>query len=176
MTPVEQTLPSFPLIFTIEEDGVGGVTGVVPTVSVRDASTTDRYFDWIDSTFKTSGWGLRDAPMGEVGRGVYQKSLPVSPTAAFTIGMILVAEYVVTAPNVLGTDVELFQIVRLQRDVSITRKYTTNRLVELSGTPGTIIAYDDDDVTVLYTHQLRDEFGGSVLPALGTPAQRTRGI
>ncbi len=88
-----------PLQLAINRGGVGGVSGLAPTVRVRDAGATGSYLDWADFTFKTSGWTLQNHPMSDIGSGVY--ALPAGlPLAAVTnlptAQPLLIAEYLVT--------------------------------------------------------------------------------
>lgn len=80
------------LDLTVDRGGVGGITGLSPTVSLRDAATLDSFLDFSDNTFKTVGWTTKNAPMSSAGRGHYRRTLDVtafSPSA----GDIFVVEY-----------------------------------------------------------------------------------
>jgi hypothetical protein len=81
------------LDLTIEKEGIGGVVGLAPTVALRNAATLNSYFDWADSTFKTSGWTTKYAAMTAVERGHYRRALDLSTTPSIIEGMALVAEY-----------------------------------------------------------------------------------
>lgn len=172
----EKSDTSFPLVLVVDREGVGGLAGIVPlpTVSLRDAATTTSYYDWADNTFKTSGWTLRDGPMVDIGNGVYQRSLdvlafPLLPGAQFT------AEFRVSSgPDIKGEDADLVTITEVQADTSVVRKYHTNRIWEASGNPGTLTLYDDDDSTIIKTHNLNDETGGAIAASVATPARRTK--
>lgn len=172
----EKTATAAPLDLTITKNGVG-LTGLVPTVRLRDASTTTSYLDFADGTFKSSGWTLRDAPLGEIGRGHYQRTIDVATTSGVLPGMALAAEYHVDdGAGLVGDDGETIFIARAQADLTLLRKHLTNRLEEASGNPGQIVLYDDDGTTPLLTWPLRDEFGQAVQPQAGSPAQRGPGV
>ena len=53
------------------------------------------------------------------------------------------------------------------------RKMASNRLAETDGSPGTLVLYDDDGVTVLGTYNLTDISGAAVSTPAGQPARRT---
>lgn len=165
------TMTAAPLDLTVDRQG--GVTGLAPTVALRDTATNG-YLDWGDATFKTSDWATKYAVMSAVERGHYQRTLNLSATPAIVAGMVLVAEYHVdNGAGVVG-DAHDYVVVESDQaaDVALLRKALTNRLEEASGNPGALRLYDDDGATVLKTWPLRDEGGGAVLPAVGTPARR----
>lgn len=80
------------LDLTITRGGVGGITGLSPTVSIRDGATTNSFLDFSDNTFKTSGWGTKDASMSDVGRGHYRRALDVSAFSP-AAGAVFIVEY-----------------------------------------------------------------------------------
>ncbi len=81
-----------PLVLSVS-GGSGGVTGLSPTVALRDAATTNSYLDFNDNTFKTSGWTTKYASMTEVERGHYQRALNVSTLPSVAAGKVYAAEY-----------------------------------------------------------------------------------
>lgn len=169
---VEQLETALPLELTVDKLGLGGLTGLSPTVAVRNASTVDSYLDFSDNTFKTSGWTTKYAPMSEVERGHYQRLLNVA-SLGLAVGFRLVAEY--HADNgfgVVGDDLDLFLVTNKRANAELLRQALTNRLEEVSGNPGSLTLYADDATTVLKTWTLKDESGSAVLPAAGTPARR----
>lgn len=173
---VEQSETALPLELTVVRQGVGGVVGLTPTVAVRDATTSNRYLDWNDNTFKTGGWVLKYAPMTGVERGHYQRVLNLA-ALVLPVGFRFTAEYHVDdGATVKGDDLDLFLVTNKRVNVELLRKGFTNRLWEANGNPGTLVLYDDDDVTPLKTWFLADEFGGPVAPATGTPARRSKGL
>lgn len=159
-----------PLQLTVTEDGAG-VEALAPIVALRDTATGS-YFDFADGTFKTIGWTLRDAPMSDLGRGRYERSLAVAATPALAPGMLLVAEFRADHDGRPGDDAELVAISATEDAVTLLRKLATNRLEETSGNPGTLRLFDDDASTVLKTWPLRDESGGPVAASVGAPARR----
>lgn len=175
----DTTSSSIPLQLVVDQLGVGGVPGLAPapTVAIRNVSAGGppfAYLDWADMTFKVAGWTTKYAAMVDVERGIYQSSLDIS-SFAFPLGTVLSAEYSVNASGVVGEDQDVIVLSNVQRSTAFLYKVAKNRLEEASGNPGTLTLYDDDGVTVLETWQLRDETGGAVLPAVGTPARRSAG-
>jgi hypothetical protein len=169
---VEQLETALPLELTVDKLGIGGVTGLLPTVAVRNASTINSYLDFSDNVFKTTGWTTKYAAMSEVERGHYQRLLNVS-ALALVVGFRLVAEYHVdNSSGVVGDDLDLFLVTNKRANAELLRQALTNRLEEASGNPGSLKLYADDAITVLKTWTLKDEDGNTVLPAVGTPARR----
>lgn len=171
-----------PLELTLEQEGVGGITGKSPTVRLREASTPDYYLDWADNLFKTSGWTQRDAPLTEVGRGHYSKTLNLTSVAA-TLGNIFSAEFHVDdGGDVKGDDADIIVIgydglisfVDLEADVTLIRQSITNRLEEFPGTPGRLILWEDDGITPKMEWHLRDAAGGGIVATVGSPAKRSK--
>jgi hypothetical protein len=172
-----------PLELTIEQEGVGGITGKAPTVRLREASTPDYYLDWADNLFKTSGWTQLDAPLTEASRGHYSRSLSMAAVSA-TLGNIFSAEYHVDdGGDVKGDDADiiivgqdgLISFVGLEADVKLIRQSITNRMEEFPGTPGHLILWDDDGVTPRMAWTLRDAAGNGIVATAGAPAKRSVG-
>src|SRR5438034_1152464 len=92
MIEVDRIDTALPLQLTVDKDGLGGVTGLSPTVALRQIPTTNSYLDWNDMTFKTSGWTTKYKVMSEIENGNYQQMLDVS-TLVVTVGDKLSAEY-----------------------------------------------------------------------------------
>ena len=176
VAPAETALP---LELNVSELGVGGLTGLSPTVAVRNisAGTPARYLDWSDGTFKTSGWTTKYSVLSEVERGTYQRTLNVA-ALSLAAGTKLSAEYHVdTVVAGLGDDAEVFELVApvSSADTVLLRKGLTNRMEETPGNPGQITLYDDDGTTPLLRWPLRDVSGGAVTATAGTPARRGAG-
>lgn len=163
---------TIPLTLTVTKAGVGGVTGLAPTVALRDGQTTNSYIDWADDTFKTSGWTTREALLTEIGDGHYQKQLNL-PNISAAAGDIYAAEYKVDDVAAKGVDSERIFVVTQRDDITLLRKMVTNKLIETAGTPGQLVLYDDDGVTPLKTWQLRDGTGAGTQLAVGAPARRS---
>ena len=180
------TMSAASLTLTISKEGVGGVLGLSPTVALRDATTPNSYFDWSDSTFKTFGWGAKYAAMGSVERGHYRRSLDLTAVPAIIDGMALSAEYHVDdGGEIIGDAHDIVTVSdaatsaalgAVATDAALVRKYHTNRMEETAGNPGKLKLYDDNDVTLLATHDLRDETGGAIAPTVLTPARRAKGV
>ncbi len=178
LAQIDKTVAFLPLVLDVNQNGIGGATSQTSTVAIRDASTINFYLDWTTGTFMNAGWVLKDAPMTSIGNGIYQRNLPMAATAGITIGLFFVAEYTTTGP-VVGIAQEVYQVVNaaaVNADITLLRKQITNRIEEAPGAPGSLVLYDDDSVTPILTWQLRDESGGAVLPAVGTPARRTKAV
>jgi hypothetical protein len=181
VTALDQMVP---LDLTIEQEGVGGVTGKAPTVAIRDSLTADTYLDFGDNTFKAAGWGTKYAAMTEVERGHYTRTLDMSLITSLILGNILIAEFHVDDGGsvigdghdvlILGTDT--MTGYKGMADTSLFRKAITNKQEEFSGTPGRIILFDDDDTTKILEQELRDEAGGGIIGAVKVPAKRTANI
>lgn len=90
------------LDLTINRGGVGGITGLSPTVSVRDASTSNSFLDFNDNTFKTGGWTTKDASMTDVGRGHYRRTLDVSAFSPAAGSMYVIEYHVDDGGDVVG--------------------------------------------------------------------------
>jgi hypothetical protein len=164
---------SFPLELTVNNAGVGGVTGLTCTVAVRQAGTTSSYLDWATNTFKTSSWTTKNQPMTDLGTGCYQTALPVS-LLGYTLGSEakLVAEYTSSGVGAGGFAADTICVSPLRPNAQLARQYQTNKAVALGATVGTLTVYADDGVTALKVHTLADFAAGQVSNVAGTPAQR----
>lgn len=108
---IEVTETVVPLDLSISKDTVGGMTGLAPTVALRNAAGTTSYLDWNDNTFKTSGWTTKYASMTEVERGHYQRILDPTAVAAIVPGFTTVAEYRISAATAKGDVHEVIDFV-----------------------------------------------------------------
>ena len=173
-----------PLELTIEQEGVGGVTGQLPSVRVRDGATVNSFLDWGDNTFKSAGWAERDHLLTEVGDGHYNASLDLDAIGS-VVGNIFIAQYTVNDGGDVIGDAHDVVLVGVQAasdfsqallDISLIRKSITNRMEEFPGTPGTLILWDDDGVTQLLQWEVRDAAGGGVVATVGCPAKRSANL
>jgi len=113
----ESTDTSISLDLTIDQEGAGGVTGLTPTVSLRDSTTMNRYLDFNDNTFKTSGWTTKDANMSEVEDGHYKYDLDVTSFSA-SVGSIYIVEYAVNdGGSVVGNAHDRLVVVSSYYDI-----------------------------------------------------------
>jgi hypothetical protein len=160
-----------PLVLTVTKAEVGGITGLSPTVAFRKVDPANEYLDWNDLTFKTVGWGLKDAPLTELGGGHYQRKLDLTTISAAD-GDQYVAEYVVTDTGYEGVDSDVYILEDAAVDVEFLRKMATNKMQQTSGNPGQLVLFDDDGLTPLKTWEIRDEFGGGIAAQTGVPARR----
>jgi hypothetical protein len=172
---VDKAVTSLPLFLTVNRAGAGGITGLSPTVALRDASTLNSYLDFNDGIFKTSGWTTKYAALSEVERGHYQRSLDVSALSVNVFDVLIAEYHVDNGSDVVGDASDLLIITELGGDMKIVRQSITNRMENASGTPGQLVLYDDDGVTPLFTWEIRDEFGGGIIAQTGVPARRGAG-
>jgi hypothetical protein len=165
---------SFPLTLVVNRAGVGGVTGLVPTVALRRGDLPAQYLDWSDLTFKTSGWTTKYGTLAEVERGHYQRMLSLSAIGA-AVDSSYVAQFSVNnGGDVRGEAEDVILVVpRVSTDVTLLRKALTNRMEETPGNPGQLTLFDDDGFTVLARWELRDVTGNSIISTVGTPARRS---
>lgn len=168
---VEITDNAVPLELVVEVPGTGGIPGLVPTLSVRNAKTLDSYLDFADNVFKTSGWTTKSVNVPEVGGGRYAYVLNLAGLGLAQGGK-LAAEYTVTEAIAPGVDTDLLLLVTKLAQIDKTRKYATNRLDVAGGNPGSMVLYDDDATTPLASHTLRDPTGGAVSNVAGSAAKR----
>jgi hypothetical protein len=157
---------SVPLVLTVEQEGVGGLVGLTPTVAVRRGTT--EYLDWDDSTFKPTGWVERKRVLTDVGSGHYATFFDGSAVDVVP-GETLVAEYDTESVSYPGVDHESVVVLR---DTDFLRKMATNRMEQTSGAPGQLTLFDDDGFTPIKSWEVRDEFGGGIAPQVGVPARR----
>lgn len=167
---VQPTDTAVPLELLLTRNGIG-VPGLAPTVAIRLPGTSpSAYLDWASFTWKTSGWTTQFQPMTDVANGRYEVIFNIAQFN-YTQGTKLIVEYHCSA----GVPGDSTDVISITTNLELIRKYATNKLVQASGDPGTLTLYDDNGVTVLKTHQLLDELGNAVLPAVGTPGQRSAG-
>lgn len=113
---VERTSTALELTLTVEQEGVGGVSGLtgsdLPTAAIRNGFTTDSYLDFGDlPNFKTSGWATKYVPLVDVERGHYRKLLDVSALAV-SAGDLLIAEFHVdNGGSIVGDAHDVLEIV-----------------------------------------------------------------
>lgn len=169
-TVFSKSLAVAPLSLSVTEDGAG-IEGLAPTVALRDVAT-GAYFDFADASFKSSGWGTRDASLTELGRGRYERPIALASIPALLPGQLLSAEFRADYGGRSGDAFELLEISATDDAVLLLRKLATNRLEETSGSPGVLRLFDDDDTTVLKTWELRDENGGPIAASAGAPSRR----
>lgn len=165
---------SFPLELVVNVAGVGGISGLVCTVAVRESTTTNSYLDWSTNTFKTSGWGVKNQPMTDLGTGVYQAELSVAAlgfTPMTGLPVYLVAEYTSFGVGTSGLAIDYVTVSELRPDAKLSRQYNTNKLTSLA--PGVLTLYEDDGSTVQSAQTLTDAVGN---PTVNVPtAPQIRG-
>lgn len=167
MTLFTEAGATVPLVLVVEREGAGAVTGLSPTVALRDAS--GRYLDWADGTFKLSAWTTRKKVLVEQIAGNYFAALDVSANH-LTPGDTYRAEYLTEDPSLPGLACDLITVAR---DTDFLRKMATNRMEQVSGSPGQLTLFDDNGTTPLHTWTVRDEYGGGIAGQVGVPARRS---
>jgi hypothetical protein len=174
---IAEPTSQLPLNLTVDREGSGGVTGLVPTVAVRQTDVADSYLDWNDNTFKTSGWVTKYATLTEAERGTYQRILGLDSVAGISAGSSLVAEYHVdNGSDVVGDAHDVILVVSTNTDTDLLRKALTNKLYETPGSPGVLTLYDDDSATPLLSWDLKDYQGNMTVGVQGSPARREKGV
>ena len=158
---------TFPIPLAVNKNGA--VTGLTPTVRVRDGTTLDSYLDWDDDTFKTSGWTLQDGPMTETSPGQYTRNLDTS-LLTLTSGQVLVLEFDVTGA-VTGIDADSLTIEGLFASVETVRKIVDNRL-EVDLTAQELVLFDDDGTTPLKRWPLETDAAEPVTTVVGVQTKR----
>ena len=152
---VLQQLTGVGLTLTVND--LGGIEGLSPTVRVRDTPSNTRFLDWSDGVFKAVGWGLRDAPMADVGRGHYHRHLDYESLSP--IGLAVVAEYSVdNGISVIASD-------RLQalHDVGATEDVDPPLVTNIDPPPNGLSLYQTITMDVLDETGLR--FGALLVSA-----------
>jgi len=182
--PAELTSTAYPLSLAILKEGAAGligVTGQIPTVAIRDATSTNRYLDFADNAFKTLGWTTKFQSLTEVGGGYYKGNVNIATiTPAIPQNSLFVAEYLVdNGSDVVGISHDMLLMVNVQADLLLLRRMAKNRFEEypaVGPTPGRLILFADDAVTPLHTWEIRDAAGGPVTATTGAPARRTPAV
>lgn len=113
----EKQLTLAPLILTLEQEDVGGLTGQTPTIAIRDATTIDSYLDFTGFTWKSSGWTTKYQTLTEVEEGDYTYFLNLAAIAAVDIGDILSIEYYYDDSGVTRRDQETLVVVESISDI-----------------------------------------------------------
>lgn len=135
---VEQASSQVPLVLTVDQEGVGGVTGLSPTVALRDATTLNSYLDFADGTFKTGAWTTKYQSLSEVERGHYQLLFDAGAVGAIAAGTILAAEYRVdNGAAIIGDDHDLLYFVENLNDLAASGD-------PMDLLPGTVAGIVDD--------------------------------
>lgn len=164
----------FPLTLVVNRAGVGGVTGLSPTVALRKGSDPTSYLDWSDNTFKTGGWAQRFAVLAEVENGHYQRMLSLPDIGAAPSDSFVAHFKVDNGGDVKGVAEDVILVSEdLSGDMSLLRKALTNRMEETPGNPGQLTLFDDDGLSILARWEIRDASGGAVIGTVGTPARRS---
>jgi hypothetical protein len=166
------------LVLTVDREGGGGVTGLAPTVAIRNPLVTNSYLDWADGLFKTAGWTTRTAVMAEVSAslspGEYQRDLNLATVPLAVAGFEFFAHF--AASN--GADInrrthEEFIVRESVEQLDWVYAVHHNRTEGAPGAPGLLTVYRGDG-TLWQTAELRDYVGAAVGGTSGIPARRTK--
>ena len=156
-----------PLFLTISRSSTGGVPGMSPTVELRRTSDGS-YLDFSDNTFKSVGWVSRQGALNDIGGGCYQRTLDLATIGAVVKDVLVAIFTVNNGDDVLGVTNDTYVV----EDLETMRQLVTNRLEETPGSPGHLVLYEDDGVTVRSSWAIRDVVGGPVVASVGNPARR----
>ena len=173
ISPVSSTA-SVLLELTCKRNGVAA-SGLSPTVAVR-LNDSSSFFDWADSTFKTSGWTLKNAPMVEVDGGRYVHAFSASSVPS---GDCFLAEYSATYPSgktSIATDAFLVveDLEPTIAGVALLTKHLRGKLEPDVDDPSILRLYDPDNDALLLTWTFTDNNGDPVVAVAGSPAARTK--
>jgi len=105
------------LDLSVDREGVGGVTGLTPTVAVRNANTANSYLDFSDSAFKTSGWTTKYQSMTEVERGHYRLTLDID-SLTVSAGDNFIVEYRVNESGIISDAQDRLIVVNSLYDIA----------------------------------------------------------
>ncbi len=112
----------------IAVDDSGGVAGLTITAQIRDAGDSSSYFDFSDSTFKTSGWVMKTATLTEYGSGFYGTTLDISSITNFPSGNHATVEFTVSGA-LLAVDSSLLSMNQTWLD---SKALTVGKFIGLS--------------------------------------------
>lgn len=116
---IEKTDTGVPLALTIDQSGIGGLTGQAPTVAIRRGDSTTLYLDWTTGLFAAAGWGTKFASMTEIERGHYVRILNAATAAGILAGQSLVVEYRVdNGAGIIGDAHDLITVVTALYNIS----------------------------------------------------------
>jgi hypothetical protein len=100
-----------PLTLTLEREDIGGITGAIPTIAIRNAITIDSYLDFTGFTFKSTGWTTKYEPMMEVEEGDYTYFLNLDAITAINVGDMLSVEFHYDDGSVVHREQETVAVV-----------------------------------------------------------------
>lgn len=108
LVQTSRTATAVPLAVAVDRNG--GQAGLTVTAAVRDASTTNSYLDFNDSTFKTTGWTAKTLTLTDLGGGFYAATLNVAAITNLPANADLVVEYSASGSvGAVGLDFISFQ-------------------------------------------------------------------
>ena len=141
------------LDLTVDQEGVGGVTGLTPTVAIRLSSSTTSYFDFFDSTFKTTGWTTKYQAMVDIERGHYNYVLAITALSPSLGDMYNIEYNVDNGASVVGDAADRLIVVASIADIPGDVWDETTALHTTAGTFGPEVV---TSLTTAQTAQLLD--------------------
>ena len=178
-----------PLELNYKENGLP-VTGLSVDVEIRDTAT-NKYLDFADDTWKSSGWTTKSVALNDIGNGQYQYMWDSS--SAITADMIVSTEYDVTTSNYQATDKDVLMFGIVNVDTAAIAAAVWNRQMDQHTIDGSfgkgvnmifqtetgrwkiennqMIFYKEDNVTEVMRFNLYDHDGN---PSMSIVADRQR--
>ena len=178
-----------PLELNYKENGLP-VTGLSVDVEIRDTAT-NKYLDFADDTWKSSGWTTKSVALNDIGNGQYQYMWDSS--SAITADMIVSTEYAVNTSNYQATDKDVLMFGIVNVDTAAIAAAVWNRQMDQHTIDGSfgkgvnmifqtetgrwkiennqMIFYKEDNVTEVMRFNLYDHDGN---PSMSIVADRQR--
>jgi hypothetical protein len=166
-----------PLNLTVRRANGAPVTGLAPTVAIRDALDATLWLDMVDGVFKASGWGARTAVLDEVSAalspGQYLTVLDLADVVAPSTGFSFVAEYAVTFSGVTCVSSETYTV---DDTLVVQRAVLLGESRAAPGDPGSLVIKRPGDTAAFITYAISDFTGAAVYSTPGIPARRSEGV
>jgi hypothetical protein len=161
---VDRATQWLPLVLSL----ASGASGLDVSLRMLGGNAPGSYLDFSDYTVKLGAWSQPSVAMQDIGQGYYQYVLDLSllPPGAYYV------QYSGFTSGLVGSAVVSLVVSDAQAEVSLIRKSITNRMETFAGSPGTLLLYDDDDVTIIGRWPLRDSTGGGISAVVTAPAKR----
>lgn len=190
---------SAPASLAVITSSSGVVTGLSPVCRVRRSESAE-YLDFSDDTFKASGWTTKTTAMTEAETGVYLVTGGIDISAitnlSSTTSLIFEYQFVHLTNTFVSTDLVSLEghksdlaanltainnngtaIAGVATNVTLVKKVNVNRAeIDFTVSPRTLKIYDDDDTTVLLTHNLETNVGEDVTTQAGVQTKRSKGV
>lgn len=166
-----------PLNLTVRRANGAPVTGLAPTVAIRDAVDATLWLDMVDGAFKASGWGARTAALDEVSSvlspGQYLTVLDLADVVAPSTGFSFVAEYAVTYSGATCVSSETYIV---DDTLVVQRAILLGESRADPGDPGSLVIKRPGGVSAFITYAISDFTGAAVYGNAGIPARRSAGV